>query len=330
MADEASNVSILLAETGNAEHLENITDFLFVIAQDEGRAKEHDFNREALLNYVTFLDSTLGKGICSILAYRDGKPIGYISAMVMPPMSGMSYFMISFVILFWVLKEERGAHVGRSLIEGLRRWSANRKTEEIHLQVNSAVHPANTHKMLLSEGFHSYGVNYILKKPFHIVQTLPTDSDVRIVKVGADDDVSVIADLVVAAVKEGIHRNRKFNIKEYLAEMQTSLKRDVNRVLFIAKRGDKPIGYAIGNLEKGVSFQSFRFCQVGHFYIVPEETQAVEMSMVENIINWVKEKKAEEIGIFIFGSKRVVQIGEALKGAGFTLAGGNYVLPLEP
>lgn len=320
-----SNVSIVLAKQ---EHWEDIVDIIVVAAEDSGRSNNRHFDRQALLNYIKFLDTTFGNKICGILAYRDGKPIGYISAMIMPPMSGMSYFLISFISFFWVLKEERGTQIGRALIEGLKRWSVNRKAKEIHLQVTSSIEPTRTHKMLLSGGSHSYGVNYILQRPFDIPLMPSIEEKIEVVEFTCDDDLNVIADLVVASVKEGIHRERQFNVAEYIEEMRKALKRDSNQVLFLAKRDNKPVGYAVGKIEKGIAMQDFRFCNISHFYVTPEEAQSVEMHMVEHMVNWAKTKALDEMTIFIFGHKRTVQIGETLKQAGFTLAGGNYVLPL--
>lgn len=293
----------------------------------------HNVDNEALFFSIKSMKTALGDNLGAIIAYRNKKPIGCISAYIMPPMAGMTYFVISFVSFFFVIPKERDGLAALALLEALKPWSKERKATEIHLPVTSGINTKKTHNMLEENEFHVYGMNYTANMPMEIDSAISRMAEaaegVIVDRLSSDKDISIIKEIAEASVKEGIHKNRQFDANAFITQTKQALKHNRHSIIFVAEYENEPVSYATANLNLAIGQLNFTSCHISNFYIAPKQYSAIGAKMIIEILAWAREKKANEVIMFIFGSHSMDAIGELLYKAGFKMAGGNYVLSLK-
>ncbi|OFX12212.1 MAG: hypothetical protein A2516_03395 [Alphaproteobacteria bacterium RIFOXYD12_FULL_60_8] len=96
-----------------------------------------------------------------IVAERDGQMVGMAVVLL-----GEYYFApvrTATVQLLYVLPEARGGAAAVKLLRALRRWSAENRAHDLHINVTTAIDTARTDRFLRRMGFKQTGGNYVLE-----------------------------------------------------------------------------------------------------------------------------------------------------------------------
>jgi len=96
-----------------------------------------------------------------LIAERGGQIVGMAVVML-----GEHYFsqaLCATVQLIYVTPEARGGAAAVNLLRAIRRWSAQNKAIDLHINVTTGIEPARTDRLLRHMGFKQTGGNYVLE-----------------------------------------------------------------------------------------------------------------------------------------------------------------------
>ena len=129
---------------------------LGVRAHAEGSYKDVPFDGDKLVEVATRYAS--GDSTVFFLALDGDKPVGAFAGML-----DEFYFsraLVAIDVIWYVMPEYRGTHVGLKLLEMFETWAKNKGAKEIRVGQSTNINPKVFNGILEKRGYDFVGANY--------------------------------------------------------------------------------------------------------------------------------------------------------------------------